>query len=276
MSHKISYFLALILGSYLLLVLTANSSGAGFSQDKDRTGSPLSNSSCNGCHSGGGFGAGIEVNVLDDSIPVSVFEPGKTYKLQVSLSRTGFPAAFGFQAAALTGTEHQDAGSFGVAPAGTRVVQVNGRNYFEHSRPNSAIKYVIDWTPEASISDTVWLYVAGIAANGNGSTSGDQAVIAVPLALAPGATSAIKTLKQKENLVSFTQAGQTLFVNTTQPGELVLEIIDLSGKVCAQVRERSTGLFYRHPITVNVNKQGIYAVRWRFNQYQEVTKLFLQ
>lgn len=272
MPFRISFILVLMAGLFVSFLLMNNSSGAGFSQDRDRTGSPLSNNTCGGCHSGGNFGAGIRTELLDDTIPVNTYEPGKTYLVRVSLSRTGFPAAFGFQAVALT-SSNSDAGTFGVAPGGTRVVQVNNRQYFEHSRPNSALSYVIAWTPDAALQDTVRLFASGIAANGNGSTSGDQALVSTPLILLPATTTAVKVPSLQA--LYFSPAGRTLQVLAKQSGEITLQVVDLSGRVWQQDKWYAHGSGPEKLIQLQVSSGGIYLLHWRQNQEQGVKKIFL-
>ncbi len=276
MSRKLYFFVSLTIGLFLGLLFMSNSGGAGFSQDRDRTGSPLSNNTCAGCHGGGNFGAGLSLQILDDTTPVTSFEPGKTYMMKVSISRTGFPAAFGFQATALTGVNHEDAGTFGTSATGTRIVTVNDRHYFEHSRPNSALIYTVEWTPDESLQDTVWLYAAGLAANGNGSTSGDQALVSTPIALVPSTTTAVNTEKTSEpEILTLTPFNRSIQVRSSQVGKIYVEVIDLNGRRIFQNGWYSYGPGDDRFIQMTPRIPGIYFFRWQQNQHRGTKKMAL-
>lgn len=106
--------------------------------------------------------------------PVTEFIAGETYTITVEItSSNGTPAGFGFQATVLDGSNNF-IGSFSSPSAGTGVVATGGRDYWEQSATSVVNNtFSINWTAPAAMT-TVTIYAAGIAANGNGGTSGDS------------------------------------------------------------------------------------------------------
>lgn len=81
----------------LAFVLLANSNGVAHQQNRDRTGAPGSDNTCQQCHSGGSFSP--EVNAFfvaeGDLALEDVYVPGATHTLVVNVSGSGEPAGFG-------------------------------------------------------------------------------------------------------------------------------------------------------------------------------------
>lgn len=98
----------LLLGLTCLLSAVAlflsNSTGAGFVQGVDRTGSPFSSGSCNNCHGEGNFTPGIFVSLLQDTQIVKSYRPGQRYTMRIRVQMPfGNAGDYGFQAIALMG-----------------------------------------------------------------------------------------------------------------------------------------------------------------------------
>lgn len=176
-----------IFGAFLWMSSTG---GVANVQGADLTGSPLGDGFCSGCHSGGNFSPSISAELLDAGVAVSQYQPGKSYTLRIRVNASGSPARYGFQAVALSGADNVKAGSFGTAPTGFRKTNLQDREYVEHSSPRSANTLEIQWTAPASSGESVRFYVSGIAANNNGSSSGDgSARLSQPLQINPMVTS---------------------------------------------------------------------------------------
>ena len=152
----------------------ASSSGAGNVQQQDRTGGPLSSQFCGLCHATGAFNPSINVQVLDGEDAVSVYQPGQTYTLRVTITADEGAVGYGFQAVALTGADNLQAGSF-TAAMGTQVVTLNDRDYVEHSQRSAANVFEVQWQAPTTGLDDVRFYAAGVAANGNGTSANDGA-----------------------------------------------------------------------------------------------------
>lgn len=160
------------LGSLALLFLS-NITGA----PGDYTGSPFStggNTFCTECHTGGTFNSNTQVNLLDSGTPITEYEPGKTYKLQINVAvGSGSPAGYGFQTVAL-GPSNANAGTFGTNPSDTRFNVQGGRRYFGHNMVRNTPLVEIDWTAPVAGTGAVTFYAAGNAVNGNNNSTGDS------------------------------------------------------------------------------------------------------
>jgi hypothetical protein len=166
----------ILIGAFLsaLAVLLMNSSnGAGASQNADRTGSPVANGNCNGCHSGGVVTPTVTVALFDGLLPVTTYTPGKAYTLRISVLGLGYPR-YGFQTVALA-TGNVNAGTMTAGSTGTRVVTVNGRKYGEHSAPGTTGIFELNWTAPAAGTGTVTFYTAGLGAANPSGDNGDKA-----------------------------------------------------------------------------------------------------
>ena len=152
----------------------SNSSGPGEIQGVDRTGGPLSPGYCNACHSGGSFGTDVQMALVDlDGDTIAEYVPGGTYTLRVQVLGEG-AAGYGFQAVALDNMD-AGAGTYGEAPEGIQVTNVNGVDYPEHDSRASEGLFEIEWTAPEEGSGPITFYVAGNAVNANFDVSGDEA-----------------------------------------------------------------------------------------------------
>ncbi len=233
--------LRLITALFVVFVFTAfwmgSSNGPAAAQMEDRTGSPLSGGlTCQLCHNGGQFSPVIQAQILDDTVPVTAYEPGKTYTFKITVTpTTGTPLAYGYQAVALTGAGNANGGSFGAAPAGQQVITLNGRQYPEHSAPSDTNVFMIPWTaPDTSGAGAIRFYASGNAVNLNNSSGGDGAVrLNPPLTLTEKITSAASAPGKPTGLSLYPNpASGFIYLKTAeQPeGKVRLRILDLNGK----------------------------------------------
>ncbi|MFT6982146.1 MAG: hypothetical protein ACJAUD_000913 [Crocinitomicaceae bacterium] len=151
--------------------LPPRSGGAGANGLGDRTGSPLSAATCAQCHGGGSFGASISMQLLDGAVPVTSYTAGTNYTVVYTV--TGSSSAFGFQGGALTST-NTSGGAFSSPSAGTQLVTISGRPYIEHIGASATGTFQSTWTAPVANSGSISFYGIGLAANGNGVTSGDE------------------------------------------------------------------------------------------------------
>ena len=158
------------------VALLANSNGVAHQQNRDRTGAPGSDNTCQQCHSGGNFSPDVNafLTVEGDVALESTYIPGATHTLVVNVNSSGSPAGYGVH-----GTVVFDGG----ANAGTLVDQdandciwldeVDGRHIFEQNDLCSPGTFEVEWVAPESGSGPITVWVASIAANGNGTSSGD-------------------------------------------------------------------------------------------------------
>lgn len=169
---------SLILSAVALstLVLMSNSNGVAHQQNKDRTGAPGSQNTCQQCHGGGSFEPTMQVFLVaeGDIALEGQYLPGATHTLVVSLNSTGSPQGFGVHGTVVF-PDGENAGTLVDQDPNDCIWldEVNGRHIFEQNDLCSSGFFEVEWTAPASGSGDVEVYVASIAANGNGTSTGD-------------------------------------------------------------------------------------------------------
>jgi hypothetical protein len=165
---KLYFFLIAALG--LSMMLFARSGGAG-SQSSARTSGAPGEGVCANCHLGGPGGGSI--TITNSSLPGN-YIPGQVYTLQVQIFDNN-AAEGGFQAS-IRDAANNAVGTLN-AGSGTQTVMLAGREYIEHSTPQSfnagQTTWTFDWEAPAANVGPVTMYVSGVAANGTGGTNGD-------------------------------------------------------------------------------------------------------
>lgn len=160
----------------ITVALLSNSNGVAHQQNKDRTGAPGSDNTCQQCHSGGSFSPALNAfMVVEGDMALSdTYMPGATHTLVVSLSSTGDPAGFGVHGTAVF-ANGSNAGMFNDQDANDCIWldEVNGRHIFEQNDLCSSGTFEVEWVAPPAGSGAVTVYVASVVANGNGVASGD-------------------------------------------------------------------------------------------------------
>jgi len=166
-----------ICGLFLLFFVASSSSVFAFSfspPPDEKTGAP-GEGTCADCH------VGNALNVSGGSLIVTIpetYEPNEVYTIIVDLSRAG-QSKWGFEMTALDANKVR-AGSFAAdGAANTQLTETNSKQYIQHTTAgtatgtNDAHSWEFEWTaPDADIGP-ITFYVAGNAANGDGSFTGD-------------------------------------------------------------------------------------------------------
>lgn len=180
---RIIYTFAALLAASLLFL--GNSTGPGNVQGQDRTGGPVANGFCGTCHAVGAFNPSMTLEILNGENPVTVYEPGATYTMKITVNADAGAQVYGFQAVALLDGNAQ-AGNF-TAGMGTQVINISNRDYIEHSQSSTNNVFEVEWTAPASTSGNISFYAATMAGNGNGSSGGDGAAfLQQPIVLTDG------------------------------------------------------------------------------------------
>ncbi len=131
---------------------------------------------CTGCHGGTlntvsglsfSFGGGQ-----------TSYIPGNTYTIIVGVT-DATKTIFGFEITALTSANTSSAGTFSVTNTTNTVLVIgvvsgNSRQYVGHKNGTGNNSWSFNWTAPVAGTGTVRFYLAGNAANGNNSSSGDQ------------------------------------------------------------------------------------------------------
>lgn len=148
--------------------------------DEGYTGAPGDHGDCTSCHDTFQF-----ANVGPGSVTVSqtpaIYQPGASYTLNVVIQD---PQArrWGFQLTALDGAGHR-AGTFTPLGSDTQIATtgspVMDREYIEHTQlgtfpgSSSGHTWQVQWTAPSTDAGTVRFFVAGNAANNDGTNQGD-------------------------------------------------------------------------------------------------------
>jgi hypothetical protein len=140
---------------------------------------------CQNCHGGNALNSGGSIELLDAPTLYSV---GRTYTVRVRLSSTQTAAQtsrlWGIEMTAVRMSDGQGTGTFAnIAGQGTTIANGSGsyatRQYVAqaaaglHSGAASPAEWQVQWTAPATGVGAIAFYLAGLAANGNGNTSGD-------------------------------------------------------------------------------------------------------
>jgi len=168
-----NYFIVSGLVMASAVILMGSSSG----RTDDRTGAPSSDGNCGSCHSGGVQGTSINIGVTEKGMmtPVTSYKAGKTYTIVVGV--LGASAAKGFQSTVLDAT-NKKTGTTANATSASRIISANSRDIVVQNSPSAVGAWSYEWSAPANPTSDVPIYAAGIAANGTGAATGDQAATA--------------------------------------------------------------------------------------------------
>lgn len=166
----LSFILFLGINITLVIQLPANSSGS----PSGRAGAPAeSGATCTGCHGGTNT---LLTGLIASDVPASGFLPGQNYTITATISRPSI-TKYGFSVSPQN-TSGTLMGSMTVTSSETQLVGLN--KYITHTSsgtnaPSGTKSWSFTWT--APSADSVIFYGAFLAANGNGTSSGDNTFI---------------------------------------------------------------------------------------------------
>ena len=221
---------------------TSNSNVSGSPGGK--TGSPTDGTSCTGCHyAGTGTGATITTN-----IPPNGYVPNQTYTITANVNQSGINK-FGFEITA-------EEANFLSAKKGTFLVTNSNETKFTNNNTaithkvggtsgSNAKSWSMDWEAPNTGTGAVTFYGSFMAANGNGTNSGDTYHSAT-FTVNEGFVASIKDLSAKND---FTFNTTTKIIKTQK----TVDIYDISGKLVLTTTSSSTNLSHL--------KTGIYIIK---------------
>ena len=144
------------------------------------TGAPFDGNDCTSCHApGSNYGATVSLQLFSGASAVTSYVPGNSYTLRITRSAPSLTAVnggFGFQATCATSGTNINIDNWGTLPANVTSVNVNGRDYVEHTAkfPKATTQVNLPWTAPSTGTGSVVFYLALNTVNGNGNNSGDQ------------------------------------------------------------------------------------------------------
>ena len=253
----------------LFVTLQSRSSGPGNVQGLQVTSAPGSTGNqgtCGnaGCHTQGSFSPTLNLELLNGSDVVTTYEPGEAYNLRVTVTAsTGSPSRYGFQAVALDNTESQ-IGAWGNIGSGVQTVALSNRDYIEHSTPSTTNTFEMEWiAPSAGAGDVIF-YSAGLAANANGSTSGDGVAnntITIEEDITNSVTGFNNELASMEIMPNPVNEMLNLSINGRTTGDFNIRVVDVQGRVALNRRVKLQDGVQQKNIPVGDMAPGIYAVQ---------------
>ena len=242
-------FAGLLTGAFILM---ANSSGVAHQQNKDRTGAPGSDNTCQQCHGGGNFGPQVNAFlVVDGAVEVPQYVPGATHTLVIDVSSNGNPAGYGVHGTVVF-SDGSNAGELVDQDANDCIWldEVDGRHIFEQNDLCSSGLFEVEWVAPAQGSGPVSVYVACIAANGNSTSSGD-AFVGGQFDFEEGVTSVAE--QQTEAFKAFSLGQGQVELQSDEPVQCVM--LSLDGRVLFE------GALEAGRHTVSLGHTGWAAVR---------------
>lgn len=168
---KTTILLLVVLASGIIFtseIMHSDSSPGGY------TGSPLDGKTCTRCHAGTAI---AQDSMITSNIPESGYVPGQTYTITVQLDYSSMNRC-GFE---LTSETHFDkVGTFKTIDGqGTQLLNF-GRaithSYLGNTPKDGSKTWKVDWVAPAKSTGQVTFYAAFNAANGDGSSRGDQII----------------------------------------------------------------------------------------------------
>ena len=253
MKRYIYSFMLVASGALLL----SNAAGRGTASGQGSAGAPGDGTTCSsgGCHgSAGPFAPELQIILMKDGDQVTEYKPGENYTLGVVVEATsGNPTRYGFQMTALIDSDNTGAGSFSDISNNTQAISINNRTYLEHDGPSSSEEFSATWTAPIGGSGDVTVYAAGIAANGNGSNSGDSGKLN-SVTFAESDLSSIKVLTSDEMSFSPNPTIDFIIVDTKLNESMVYNVLSISGAKVA------SGNLENNSIDVSDFQNGLYIV----------------
>jgi len=159
------------------------------------TGAP-SESNCGSCHSGNSGNQVFEITILP---PATSYVPGNTYNIAVGIDDAGM-VRWGFEATVLKNSDDTMAGTFStIIDTHVTTNASGGRTYVCHTTngvtspsdppdeqdgtwwstvPNGPAAWAFQWTAPAQGTGPVTIYASGVAADGDGGSTGDNGYVA--------------------------------------------------------------------------------------------------
>lgn len=209
---------------------------------------------CNECHTPvGNFVPQIALEVMDsDSQIVTSYIPGTQYNVSIKVSGTNNPKAYGFQMTSIADAGNADMGLW--SNLGQRVKQITliGKKYLVQSSPKVDGVFTARWTAPSEDKGNISFYFAGLAANLNGSSSGDNHVTG-KLTLT-GGTSTTENIGLNEIFLYPNPVKDMLHISSDQNIK-ELSFYNTSGKNALQIKNENG------KVDISSLPQGLYFVQ---------------
>lgn len=222
-----------------------------------------------GCHSGGAFSGTVILSGVPDTVL-----PNTTYTLTLTASVDGASAG-GFQLTCLDGS-NSACGTL-TAGAGTNLANANSRQYIRQSSAKTYSGGSVSWTftwksPATLVGSSIRFYFASLAANGNGDTSGDNAISSSKGVVFKSTTSINDAVLSKKVNISPNPVGNVLNISIDDNTALTAQIslVDVAGRIVLK-REISMS----QSIDVSHLAKGMYVAQIKMDNKTTFKKVSL-
>lgn len=250
MKRKLLLSSIILAGAFLLATNTYHSYPD--NPPTGKTGAP-GEGTCLDCHSGTNTSNSSSVTITFSGTN-NTYEPGQTYTITVDVSAG--VNRYGFQAIALNSSNGM-AGSFTVTDGARTQIRTSGsKAYVSHKQggtgaTNQATSWSFDWTAPAAGTGDVTVYSSVLAANSNGTTSGDNLHLK-SLTLSEATSTSVNDLSTENQVINLYPNPSTHLIQVNSEFNNI-QIYNLNGQLLQQHNNLGT------PITHNLPK-GIYQV----------------
>jgi hypothetical protein len=280
MKKKITLALAGIVAIAAMSFTILSSNGkAGY------TGSPSENN-CTNCHSGTVNSGGGSVTIAASPSLTNGYVPGTVYTMTVTVAQTSC-VLFGVDVEALFASG-ANGGTLAITNATltqlkTKTVGANVRNNVVHTGNNNVgpntQAFSFSWTAPATGSGIVTFYTSGMAADNDGSTSGDKTYTS-SLAV-PENTVGISEVSANSNFAIYPNpVKEKLNVNysVASDSKVQVNVYSLDGKKVASLGEKnqSAGSYSEQFNVKNILTKGIYVVELKINDKSSLEKIVVE
>lgn len=248
-----------------------------------KTGSP-GEADCTSCHAGTVNSGGGSVLITSPDLVGWAYTPGQTYQINVTVSQTSIPLfSFGFEALDASGA---NAGTLVITNSTetqikTFTVSPNIRNNVVQKSnggltPNSHT-FSFNWVAPNTNIGNVTFYVAGLACNNDGGTSGDFTYTSTQTVTF--GTSVTDTKIENIKLSIYpnpVSENAILQYQLSENSDVNFELVSITGKVIFvnSNYEESVGL-HEHKLLLDTLPKGIYFVNVYLNGVKYSEKLFV-
>jgi hypothetical protein len=220
-----------------------------------------------GCHSGGNFTGAASLSGLPDTVVA-----GQTYA--ITLTHASNANRAGFQLTALDGSNSR-AGDL-LAGTGSGLAVASGRQYIRHTSARvlsgGSTNWMFNWTaPSAASGNDVTFYFTSLAANGNGSTSGDNVLIGNKKVVWRPTVSSMEPDVANWVQCYPTLVSDILHVQLEEGRSATLQLFDFKG---ALVQEHRIAGFER--LSLGALPKGQYLVRIESDNAQTIRRIIVQ
>lgn len=197
-----------------------------------KTGSPGDASNCTGCHTGT---ATISPGLITSNVPATGYIPGDTYTISASITVAGINK-FGFEVSPQNTSGIQKGTLVVTDPTTTKLIGTSGK-YLTHKLAGTSgtdsKTWTFDWIAPVSGNGDVTLYAAFIAANSNGTNSGDQVFLS-SLLVQENLSAAITNIAIDPNsiVVYPNPAHDIVYIESISKENkiVMIEVMDVTGK----------------------------------------------